>query len=183
MLPAPDSNPGNGPRRTGASSSTGCAPGRKLRPAEWPGGARCAVALSFDSDHETSDLRDGGKSIGRLAWGQYGNRVGVPRILDVLEEIRGQGELLRARGHRAASSRRAAPGRRRGSRDRHPRLDPRAELGAALRGRARPDAALRRHARKDQRRAAGRLAHAVLGFQPEHAGDRKGDGARSTIRR
>ncbi len=43
------------------------------------GGARCAVALSFDSDHETSDLRDGGKSIGRLAWGQYGNRVGVPR--------------------------------------------------------------------------------------------------------
>ena len=42
--------------------------GRRLRPAEWPGGARCAVALSFDSDHETSDLRDGGKSIGRLAW-------------------------------------------------------------------------------------------------------------------
>src|SRR6267378_4039789 len=58
--------------------------GRRLRPAEWPGGARCAVALSFDSDHETSDLRDGGKSIGRLAWGQFGNRVGVPRILDLL---------------------------------------------------------------------------------------------------
>ena len=60
--------------------------GRKLRPSEWPGGARCAVALSFDSDHETSDLRDGGNSIGRLAWGQYGNRVGVPRILKVLEK-------------------------------------------------------------------------------------------------
>src|SRR6201981_3345703 len=60
--------------------------GRKLRPSEWPGGARCAVALSFDSDHETSDLRDGGKSIGRLAWGQYGNRVGVPRILKLLEK-------------------------------------------------------------------------------------------------
>ena len=60
--------------------------GRKLRPAEWPNGARCAVALSFDSDHETSDLRDGGKSIGRLAWGQYGNRVGVPRILKLLEK-------------------------------------------------------------------------------------------------
>jgi peptidoglycan/xylan/chitin deacetylase (PgdA/CDA1 family) len=58
--------------------------GRPLRPREWPGGARCAVALSFDSDHETSDLREGGKSIGRLAWGQYGNRVGVPRILDLL---------------------------------------------------------------------------------------------------
>src|SRR5712692_8672417 len=34
--------------------------GRKLRPPEWPVGARCAVALSFDSDNETSDLRDGG---------------------------------------------------------------------------------------------------------------------------
>ncbi|MGH8749853.1 MAG: polysaccharide deacetylase family protein, partial [Burkholderiales bacterium] len=59
--------------------------GRRLRPREWPGGARCAFALSFDSDHETSDLRDGGKSIGRLAWGQYGARVGVPRILKLLE--------------------------------------------------------------------------------------------------
>jgi peptidoglycan/xylan/chitin deacetylase (PgdA/CDA1 family) len=59
--------------------------GRSLRPAEWPSGARCAATLSFDSDHETSDLRDGGKSIGRLAWGQFGARVGVPRILKVLE--------------------------------------------------------------------------------------------------
>src|SRR5262249_5789321 len=59
--------------------------GRGLRPKTWKGGARCAVALSFDSDHETSDLRDGGKSIGRLSWGQYGNRVGVPRILKLLD--------------------------------------------------------------------------------------------------
>src|SRR5712691_6725923 len=59
--------------------------GRTLRPREWPGGARVAVALSFDSDHETCDLREGGKSIGRLAWGQYGARVGVPRILKLLE--------------------------------------------------------------------------------------------------
>ena len=58
--------------------------GRTLRPREWPNGARCAVALSFDSDHETNELRDGGKSIGRLSWGQYGSRVGVPRILEVL---------------------------------------------------------------------------------------------------
>ncbi|HTW51019.1 MAG TPA: polysaccharide deacetylase [Stellaceae bacterium] len=60
--------------------------GKSLRPAEWPGGARCAVALSFDSDHETSDLREGGKSIGRLAWGQMGARVGVPRILKLLDK-------------------------------------------------------------------------------------------------
>jgi peptidoglycan-N-acetylglucosamine deacetylase len=58
--------------------------GRSLRPREWPGGARCAVALSFDSDHETSELREAGESIGRLSQGQYGNRQGVPRILDIL---------------------------------------------------------------------------------------------------
>ncbi len=59
--------------------------GRALRPAAWPNGARCAVALSFDSDHETGELRDGGKSIGRLNAGDYGARVGVPRILAVLK--------------------------------------------------------------------------------------------------
>ncbi len=63
--------------------------GRNLKPARWKGGARCAVALSFDADHETNELRDGGKSVGRLSWGQYGTRVGVPRILALLakEEI------------------------------------------------------------------------------------------------
>ena len=58
--------------------------GRAYRPAAWKDGARCAVALSFDSDHETNELRDGGGSIGRLCWGQYGARVGVPRILAML---------------------------------------------------------------------------------------------------
>jgi peptidoglycan/xylan/chitin deacetylase (PgdA/CDA1 family) len=60
--------------------------GRSLRPVKWKGGARCAVALSFDSDHETNELRDGGKSIGRMSWGQYGARVGVPRILELLRK-------------------------------------------------------------------------------------------------
>ena len=59
--------------------------GRSLRPDSWPGGKRCAVALSFDSDHDTNELRDGGKSIGRMSSGQYGNRVGVPRILELLK--------------------------------------------------------------------------------------------------
>ena len=58
--------------------------GETYRPRTWKGGARCAFALSFDSDHETNELRDGGKSIGRMAWGQYGNRVGVPNILKLL---------------------------------------------------------------------------------------------------
>jgi peptidoglycan/xylan/chitin deacetylase (PgdA/CDA1 family) len=59
--------------------------GQSLKPATWPGGKRCAVALSFDSDHETNELRDGGESIGRMSWGEYGARVGVPRILDLLK--------------------------------------------------------------------------------------------------
>jgi len=58
--------------------------GRPLRPTRWKDGARCAVALSFDSDHETNELRDGGRSIGRMAWGEYGARRGVPKILEIL---------------------------------------------------------------------------------------------------
>lgn len=58
--------------------------GRALRPAAWPGGARMAVAFSFDCDHECFELGGGGRAIGRLAWGEFGRRVGVPRVLDVL---------------------------------------------------------------------------------------------------
>jgi len=58
--------------------------GRKLKPASWPDQARFAVALSFDCDHEVSVLAGGNISPGRMAWGQRGHRVGVPRILDVL---------------------------------------------------------------------------------------------------
>jgi peptidoglycan/xylan/chitin deacetylase (PgdA/CDA1 family) len=58
--------------------------GRPLQPPTWPGGARAAVALSFDCDHETFELGAGRSSVGRLSWGEYGRRVGVPRILEVL---------------------------------------------------------------------------------------------------
>ena len=60
--------------------------GRSLAPASWPGGARVAVALSFDSDHETIPLRDGDTGPGRLAQGEYGSRVGARRILALLAE-------------------------------------------------------------------------------------------------
>jgi peptidoglycan/xylan/chitin deacetylase (PgdA/CDA1 family) len=60
--------------------------GRSLCPKGWKNGARCAFALSFDSDHETNELREGGNSIGRMAWGEYGSRVGVPRILKLLQK-------------------------------------------------------------------------------------------------
>lgn len=59
--------------------------GRNLTPPHWPGGARCAVALSFDSDHETNELRDGGASISRLSWGEYGARRGIARIRRALD--------------------------------------------------------------------------------------------------
>ncbi|MER6981300.1 polysaccharide deacetylase, partial [Streptomyces carpinensis] len=56
-------------------------------PTAWPGGARVAVALSFDSDHETPALRDGVTGPGAMAEGQYGARVGTPRILRLLQEF------------------------------------------------------------------------------------------------
>jgi peptidoglycan/xylan/chitin deacetylase (PgdA/CDA1 family) len=58
--------------------------GRSLRPPQWKDGARVAVALSFDSDHESGTLREGETSPGKLSQGQYGNRQGVPRILALL---------------------------------------------------------------------------------------------------
>ena len=54
--------------------------GRSLAPASWPGGARCAVSLSFDADHETIPLRDSDESPMRISQGQYGARQGVKRI-------------------------------------------------------------------------------------------------------
>jgi peptidoglycan/xylan/chitin deacetylase (PgdA/CDA1 family) len=59
--------------------------GRSLAPARWKDGARCAVALSFDSDHETIELRFGGASYGKMSQGQYGARKGTPRIMRLLE--------------------------------------------------------------------------------------------------
>lgn len=58
--------------------------GRTLHPQSWPDDARCAVAFSFDCDHEAYELGTGGSSPGRLAWGEFGRRVGVPRILELL---------------------------------------------------------------------------------------------------
>lgn len=60
--------------------------GRTLKPTHWPDGADFAVALSFDSDHESNELRDGGNSFGRMSWGQFGTRVGIPRIEALLSK-------------------------------------------------------------------------------------------------
>jgi peptidoglycan/xylan/chitin deacetylase (PgdA/CDA1 family) len=59
--------------------------GRSLKPASWPGGARCAVSLSFDADHETIPLRDADESPMRISQGQYGSRAAMPRIRRMLD--------------------------------------------------------------------------------------------------
>jgi peptidoglycan/xylan/chitin deacetylase (PgdA/CDA1 family) len=59
--------------------------GRPLKPSSWPNGARVAVALSFDPDHETIPLRDGETTPGKLSQGEYGSRVGAVRVLRLLE--------------------------------------------------------------------------------------------------
>ena len=58
--------------------------GRSLKPKRWKDGAAFAVALSFDSDHETIELRHGGKSYSKISQGQYGARAAMPRILSIL---------------------------------------------------------------------------------------------------
>ena len=58
--------------------------GHSLAPRAWPGGARCAVAISFDADHDTIPLKDGDESPMRISQGQYGNRAAVPRIRRLL---------------------------------------------------------------------------------------------------
>lgn len=60
--------------------------GRSLTPPTWKNGARAAVALSFDSDHESIPLRDGERSPGKLSQGEYGARRSVPRIIELLRK-------------------------------------------------------------------------------------------------
>ena len=59
--------------------------GRSLAPASWPDGARCAVAISFDADHETIPLRDADPSPMRISQGHYGARRAIPRIRALLQ--------------------------------------------------------------------------------------------------
>jgi peptidoglycan/xylan/chitin deacetylase (PgdA/CDA1 family) len=60
--------------------------GRSLQPAAWPGGARVAVLLSFDADNETISLRFGEPTVGHLSQMQYGARVGLQRVVRLLDK-------------------------------------------------------------------------------------------------
>ncbi len=152
--------------------------GRSLRPAQWPGGARCAVALSFDSDHETNELREGGESVGKLSQGQYGNRQGVPRILEILARhgvpasffvpavtallYPDEQRRVVGAGHEIAI---------------HGWIHERNSMLPLEAERDLHDA-LRRHAREDRRHAARRHPHPVVGFQPAHPRAHPRDGPR-----
>jgi len=62
--------------------------GRSLQPKAWPGGARVAVLLSFDVDNETISIRFGEANAGSLSQQQYGARVGLERIVKLLDTHR-----------------------------------------------------------------------------------------------
>lgn len=83
--PHPEGEPWQWPEPTWRRIVGRARAGRSLAPRAWPEGARCAVALSFDADHDTIPLRDADESPMRISQGQYGNRRAMPRILRLLE--------------------------------------------------------------------------------------------------
>jgi peptidoglycan/xylan/chitin deacetylase (PgdA/CDA1 family) len=82
----PDGQPYDWPEATWRRIVNRARAGRDLKPAAWPNGSRCAVALSFDADHDTIPLRDGLESPMMISQGQYGSRRGVPRIRALLQQ-------------------------------------------------------------------------------------------------
>ncbi|MEC7739775.1 MAG: polysaccharide deacetylase family protein, partial [Gemmatimonadota bacterium] len=61
--------------------------GRDLTPESWPNEARVAVLFSFDVDNETvQGLRDGSVSVGPLSQGEYGSRVALPRVVELMNQ-------------------------------------------------------------------------------------------------
>lgn len=60
--------------------------GKDLTPKTWPNGAKVAVLLSFDVDNETVAWWDGEPTISDLSRGEYGSRVALRRVVDLLEK-------------------------------------------------------------------------------------------------
>lgn len=60
--------------------------GKDLNPKSWPNGTRVAVLLSFDVDNETVAWWDGEPTISDLSRGEYGSRVALRRVIDLLEK-------------------------------------------------------------------------------------------------
>ena len=81
----PDGEPWQWPEKTWRKIVGRARAGRSLKPRAWPDGARCAVAISFDADHETIPLRESDESPMRISQGQYGERQATPRIRALLQ--------------------------------------------------------------------------------------------------
>jgi peptidoglycan-N-acetylglucosamine deacetylase len=60
--------------------------GKSLKPKTWPNGARVAVLFSFDVDNETVSIRFGEPTVGALSQNEYGARVGLPRIVELMDK-------------------------------------------------------------------------------------------------
>ncbi len=60
--------------------------GKDLTPQSWPNDSRVAVLLSFDVDNETIAWWDGEPSATDLSRGEYGSRVALKRVVDLLVE-------------------------------------------------------------------------------------------------
>ncbi len=82
---APKLEPWQWPEATWRGHVNKVRAGRSLKPKQWKNGARCAVALSFDSDHDSIPLREGITSPSPLSQGEYGARAAMPRILKLFE--------------------------------------------------------------------------------------------------
>ena len=61
---------------------------RRLKPKQWPNGAKVAVALSFDVDNATVPLSRANLGSEDLSRGMYGAVDGLPRILRMLDRQR-----------------------------------------------------------------------------------------------
>ncbi len=59
--------------------------GQKLTPESWPNGARVAVALTFTLNNTANMLANGNSAVVQLTGGEFGARVGLPRVLEVLD--------------------------------------------------------------------------------------------------
>ena len=77
--------------------------GRDLTPEEWPDGNRVAVSFSFDVDTEPVWMGfQGQQSPSYMSRGEYGARVGMPRIMALLEKTRHPRLVLHPRDQHGA---------------------------------------------------------------------------------
>ena len=113
--------------------------GRSLQPESWPNGARVAVSISFDVDNDTLSLaRNVSPSIGGMSQGEYGARVGLPRVVELMDRHEIPASFFHSGGQSGAQTRDGGCHQGvRPARVRRPRLDSRDQHRPGRRDRAR----------------------------------------------